>query len=84
MTIQPAANPKTPLGDILKAAGPEGLVLEFENQSRYALIPLDDDLIDFLLERHPNFRAVCQQVRARMDAGEFMTHEEVKRSLVKE
>jgi hypothetical protein len=84
MTIQPPADPKAPIGDILKAAGPEGLVLEFENQSRYVLIPLDEDLIDFLIERNPNFRAVCQQVRARMDAGQFVTHEEVKRSLDKD
>jgi hypothetical protein len=84
MTIEPAADPKTPIGDILKAAGPEGLVLDFENQSRYALIPLDDDLIDFLIERNPNFRAVCKDVRARMDAGQFVTHEKVKRSLAEE
>jgi hypothetical protein len=81
MTIQPAADPKTPIGEILKAAGPDGLVLEFEDQSRYALIPLDEDLVDFLIERNPGFRAVCKQVRARMDAGQFLTHEEVKKSL---
>ena len=81
MTIQPAADPKTPIGDILKSAGPEGLLLEFEDQSRYALIPLDDDLIDFLLERNPGFRGACQEIRARMDAGQFLSHEEVKKSL---
>jgi hypothetical protein len=84
MTIQPGADPKTPIGDILKSAGPEGLVLEFEDEIRYALIPLDDDLIDFLLERNPNFRAVCNQIRARMDAGQFLSHEDVKRSLTED
>jgi hypothetical protein len=84
MTIQPVPDPKTPIGEILKAAAADGLVLESADEGRYAVLPLDDDLIDFLVERNPNFRAVCRQVRTRMDAGQFLTHEEVKRKLVAE
>jgi hypothetical protein len=47
----------------------------------YALIPLDDDVLDLLIERSPKFRAHCREIRARMDAGQFRTHEEIKREL---
>ena len=79
MTVQPVSDPKTPIGEILKAAGSEGILLESEEQGRYALIPLDDDLIDYLIERSPKFRADCREIRGRMDAGQFQTHEEVRR-----
>ena len=84
MTIQPVPDLKTPIGEFLKAAAPDGLVLESEDQVRYALLPLDEDLIDFLLEKNPKFRAVCGQIRTRMDAGQFLSHEEVKKKLVGE
>ena len=72
MTIPSVPDPKTPIGEILKAAEPDGLVLESEDQGRFAIIPLDEDLLDFLIERNPKFLAVCQQIRARMDAGQFL------------
>ena len=81
MTILPIPDPRTPIGEILKAAGPDGLVLESEDQGRFAIIPLDEDLIDFLIERNPKFLAACRQVRADMDAGQFLTHEEVKKQI---
>jgi hypothetical protein len=81
MTVQPINDPNTPIGEILKAAGSEGIVLESEDQTSYALIPLDDDVLDLLIERSPKFRAHCREIRARMDAGQFRTHEEVKKEL---
>ena len=39
MTTQPVSDPNTPIGEILKAAGSEGIVLESEGQGRYALAP---------------------------------------------
>jgi hypothetical protein len=75
-------NPNTPIGEILKAAGPEGIVLESEDQGPYALIPLDDDVLDLLIERSPKFRAHCREICERMNAGEFQTHEELKRQLI--
>ena len=84
MTVQPVSDPNTPIGDILKAAGSEGIVLESEGQGRYALLPLDDDVIDLLIERSPRFRAYCLEIRGRMDSGQFQTHEEVRRHLVDE
>ena len=84
MTVQPVNDPNTPIGEILKAAGTDGIVLESESQGRYAVIPLDDDLIDFLVERSPKFRAHCREIRGRIDAGQFQTHEEVRRQFVGE
>jgi hypothetical protein len=84
MTVQPVSDPNTPIGEILKAAGSDGIVLESEGQGRYALIPLDEDLIDYLIERSPKFLAACREIRKRMDAGQFQTHEEVRRQLVGE
>jgi hypothetical protein len=82
MSVHPVTDPNTPIGEILKAAGPEGIVLESEDHGSYALIPLDEDVLDLLIERSPKFRAHCHEIRGRMDAGQFQTHEEVKRQLL--
>ncbi|MGA7495951.1 MAG: hypothetical protein WBX00_04410 [Isosphaeraceae bacterium] len=84
MTVQPISDLNTPIGQIIKAAGSEGIVLESEGQGRYALLPLDDDVIDLLIERSPTFRDLCHAIRERMDSGQFHTHEEVRRQLVGE
>ncbi len=81
MTVQAVNDPNTPIGEILMAAGSEGVVLESADLGRFALIPLDDDLVDYLLERSPKFGAHCREIRRRMDAGQFQTHDEVKRQL---
>jgi hypothetical protein len=84
MTVQQVSDPNTPIGDILQAAGSGGVVLEAEGQKRYAVIPLDDDLIDYLIERSPTFSEACRQIRQRMRAGRFHTHDEVKKLLAGE
>lgn len=84
MTGQHVTDLKTPIGEILQAAGPDGVLLETEGPNRYALIPLDDDLIDYLIERSPKFIEVCRQVRERMRAGRFHTHDVVKKLLLSE
>jgi hypothetical protein len=78
MTVQLVSDLKTPISEILKAAGSDGLLLEAEGQARYAVIPLDEDLIDYLIERSPKFIEVCRQIRVRMTAGRFHGHEAVK------
>lgn len=84
MTVQSVSDPETPIGRILETAGPEGILLESEGQGRYALLPLDDDVIDFLLERSPEFRTACREIRRRMGSGQFQTHDEVRRQLAGE
>jgi hypothetical protein len=81
MTTQSISDPRTPIGEVLKAAGPEGIVLESEDQVRYAVIPLDDEVIDLLIERNPKFRAECREIRERVQAGVFQTHDEVRSQL---
>jgi hypothetical protein len=84
MTMQSVSDPNTPIGEILKAAGSEGIVLESEGQGHYALLPLDDDVIDLLIERNPRFRAECLEIRERMNSGQFQTHQDVRRQLLEE
>ncbi len=78
MTVQLVSDSKTPIGEILKAVGADGLLLEAEDQARYAVIPLDEDLIDYLIERSPKFIEVCRQIRVRMATGRFHAHAAVK------
>ncbi|MGO9470331.1 MAG: hypothetical protein ACLQIB_37165 [Isosphaeraceae bacterium] len=84
MSIQTVSDPNEPIGEILKAAGSEGIVLEYAGQGPYALLPLDDDVMDLLIERSPRFRADCHEIRQRMRSGKFHTQEDVRRELVGE
>lgn len=81
MTVHHVSNPNTPIGDILQAAGSQGILLESDDLNRYAVIPLDDDLIDYLIERNPKFIAECREIRECMRAGQSHSHEDVKRML---
>ncbi len=84
MTVQSVSDPSTPIGEILKTVGSEGILLESEDQGRYALLPLDEDLLDYLIERSPTFRVRCREILQRMGSGRFQTHDEVRRQLAGE
>ena len=84
MTQQPITDLNTPIGDVLRAAGTIGVLLEPAGQPRYAVLPLDDDLVDYLIERSPRFMEICRDVRQRMRAGRFQTHEQVKELIANE
>jgi hypothetical protein len=73
---------KTPIGEILKAAESNGSVIRSGDQESYALLPLDEEVIDFLLERNPKFIEECEQIRQRMKSGEYYSREEVEKLLV--
>jgi len=81
MTVHRLKDLNTPIGDILKEVGNSGVLLESAGNIPFALIPLDEDLIDFLIERNPKFIEECRQIRQRMDAGQFRSHHEVKKIL---
>ena len=81
MTLKHLKTLKISLADLLKTAGPEGLLLECPGKPNFAVLPLDDDLLDFLLERNPSFQRDCQRIRQRMRRGQFRTHEQVKKIL---
>ena len=81
MTIKQVDDPGIPIGEILRAASEDGVVLESRGQPRFAVLPLDDELIDYLLEHNSRLIETCQGIRERMQAGRFHSHDEVKRSL---
>lgn len=71
-------NPReTHLTDLLDKASRELLILKAPGAGEFALLPLDDEVIDLLLERHPRFIAECEQIRARMRHGVYRTHDQV-------
>jgi len=72
-------NLKVPVGEVIDAAARDGALVETVGRPTYAVIPLDDELLDYLLERNPTFIEECGQIRDRMRQGEFQTHDEVKR-----
>ena len=84
MTRHHLANLKTPIGEVLEAAGDEGVLIEPKNKPAYAIMRLDDELLDYLLERSPSLIKQSAQIRDRMHRGEFHSHEDVKRLLREE
>jgi hypothetical protein len=81
MTIQSVSDLSAAIGDILDDAGVDGVVLETKDQGRYVVIPLDDDLLDYLVARSPKFIESCKRIRERMRSGQFHSHEDVKKLL---
>lgn len=75
---------QTPIGKILEAAKATGVVIQADDQERYALLPLDDELLDFLLERNPKFIEECKQIRQQMIDGETYTQDETERLLAEQ
>jgi hypothetical protein len=84
MNVQQISDLQTPIGEILKAVEASGVVIQSDDQEQYALLPLDDELVDFLLERNPKFIEECQQISQRMMSGESYSPDEVERLLAAE
>jgi hypothetical protein len=72
---------QTPIGKILETAKAPGVVIQSDDQKQYALLPLDDELLDFLLERNPTFIEECEEIRQRMISGEPYSRDAVERLL---
>jgi len=81
MKIKQVRDLNISLGAILKSLGAKGGVLEIAGKKRHVLLPLDDELMDYLLERSPKLIKECRQIRARMATGQFVRHEQVKKRL---
>jgi hypothetical protein len=84
MTFRYIKDLKTPIGEILKGAAVDGVLLDTKSRKKFAMIPLDDDLIDYLLERNPKFIRECRRIDAEMRRGKFKTHAQVKKMFAKE
>jgi hypothetical protein len=82
MTLRRLSNPDSSIRTVLDAADDKGgILLEHEGRQTYALIPLDEDLLDYLLEHNPKLIRESARIRRRMKRGVFHTHEQVKRML---
>lgn len=77
MTIRNVDDLRTPIGDVLQLTGSDGILLQAQGQTPFALLPLDDELLDFLLARNPRFMVDCREIRQRMAKGACRTQAEV-------
>jgi hypothetical protein len=68
---------------LLNKAQSEPLILQTESAGDFAVLPLDDEVLDLLLERSPTLREECRQIRERMRQGKFLTHEQMVQALEK-
>ena len=84
MNVKQVFDPQTPIGDILSSASSEGVLIQSEGDTSYAVLPLNDDLVDHLLEHNPRFIQECDEIRQRMRTGRAHSHDEVKRMLAGE
>jgi hypothetical protein len=81
MTVKQIQDMNQAIGQVLHGIGPHGALLEAPGSDGYALLPLDEDLLDYLLEKNPHFNDQCQTIKKRMQAGQFHSHDEVKKRL---
>jgi hypothetical protein len=84
MNVKQVSDPQTPIGDVLSAASSDGVLIESEGKTVYAVLPLNEALVDHLLENNPRFIQECEEIRRRMASGRFHSHEEVKRLVAEE
>ena len=81
MTIYRVRDRRAPIGDALDAAESDSVLVETDDHLSHAILPLDDDLIDYLLERNPRLIAECEAIGIDMAHGRYHTREEVGRIL---
>jgi hypothetical protein len=77
MPVMKAAETRASIGELIDQARDEPLIFETEDAGNFVLLPIDDELLDLLLERSPRLIEKCRQIRERMDQGEYWTHEQV-------
>lgn len=81
MTVYRVRDRGQPIGDALDAAAETGILVESDSHLSHALLPLSDDVIDFLLEQNPALIDECREIGLRMERGEYHTHADIKRLL---
>ncbi len=77
MPVMKAAETRASIGELIDQARDEPLIFETECAGNFVLLPVDDELLDLLLERSPRLIKKCRQIRERMEQGEYWTHEQV-------
>ena len=81
MAIEKISPQNTEIASLLDRATREPLILRSEASGDFALLPVDDDVLDLLLERNPVFIEECREIQKRMEQGDYLTHEQVLAAL---
>jgi hypothetical protein len=81
MAVERIADTDARITDLLSRARKEPLILQAGENEEFALLPLDDEVLDLLLERNPALIAECRQIDERMRQGHYLTHEQVLQAL---
>lgn len=77
MPVENISASESHLTALLAKAREEPIILKTPAAGEFALLPLDDEVIDLLIERHPRLLEECREIRARMKQGAYRTHEQV-------
>ena len=81
MAIQRISSEDADVTALLDRASEEPVILQSEGRGDFALLPLEDEILDLLLERSPRFLEECRQIRECMKRGDFVSHDQVRRDL---
>jgi hypothetical protein len=84
MPVERISQADTSVTALLSKAREEPLILQAEGTGDFAVLPLDDEVIDLLLERSPTLLEECSQIRERMKQGKYFTHEQMLKALDEE
>jgi hypothetical protein len=84
MAVMKAAETSASIGELIDQARDEPLIFETEAKENFVLLPMDDALLDLLLERSPRLIERCRQIREQVAQGEYWTHEQVLEMLQEE
>jgi hypothetical protein len=76
MAIEKISLENSQIVSLLDRARREPLILRTENSGDFALLPVDDDVLDLLLERNPILIQECREIRKRMEQGDYLTYEQ--------
>ena len=78
MTVRHVIDLNEPIGRVMRGASRDGVLIETGGRRAYALMALDDNLVDYLLERNPRFIRACRAIKAQMKRGKYVTHEQLQ------
>jgi hypothetical protein len=84
MPVEKVSPTETELTALLGRASEEPLILRSEGGGDFAVLPLDDDVLDLLLERSPRLIEECRHIRERMRRGAYLTHQQMLEALARE
>jgi hypothetical protein len=81
MAIRKITRQNKQVAELLDSARQEPVILQVEGGGEFAVLPLDDDVIDLLIERNPAFIEECRKRQESMEQGDYLTYEEALRAL---